>query len=279
MNKIECCICGPVKNCGPFLDKVFENIEKIGALFKDYKIIIFYDKSNDNTLSKLKEYQSKNDKLKFYVNNKTISKFRTHNIAYARNYCLNYIKNTINIETNERKYPYFIMMDFDEVNCKNINVDILPKYFERDDWDALSFNTNPKYYDIWGLSINPYCFSYNHFDQNAYNNYYIIQNFIMKKLKDLPKNELLGCISSFNGFSIYRTDMFINCYYDGAVRFDLIPKEMIKKHANIARSNILFYDYGNVNGKYEDCEHRAFHAMAINKNNAKIRISSEILFR
>ena len=27
---MKCCICGPVRNCEPFLDKVFENIEKIG---------------------------------------------------------------------------------------------------------------------------------------------------------------------------------------------------------------------------------------------------------
>ena len=45
MNNIECCICGPVKNCGPYLDKVLENIEKIGGLFKDYKLFIFYDSS------------------------------------------------------------------------------------------------------------------------------------------------------------------------------------------------------------------------------------------
>jgi hypothetical protein len=157
MNNIECCICGPVKNCGPFLDKVLENIEKIGSLFKDYKIIIFYDISNDDSLVKLINYQKKNNKLNFYINKKVKSKFRTHNIAYARNYCLNYIKQ------HKEQYPYFIMMDFDDVNCKNINIDILSKYFTRNDWDSLSFNTYPKYYDIWGLSINPYFFSYNHF--------------------------------------------------------------------------------------------------------------------
>ena len=63
MNNIECCICGPVKNCGPYLDKVLENIEKIGGLFKDYKLFIFYDSSNDDTLDKLKNYQKKNNKL------------------------------------------------------------------------------------------------------------------------------------------------------------------------------------------------------------------------
>ena len=128
MNNIECCICGPVKNCSPYLDKVLENIEKIGSLFKDYKIVIFYDESNDNSLERLIDYQKKNDKLQLCINKKTKSPFRTYNIAYARNYCLNYIKK------NQFTFPYFIMMDFDDVNCKNINTEILPKYFARDDW-------------------------------------------------------------------------------------------------------------------------------------------------
>ena len=67
MNNIECCICGPVKNCSPYLDKVLENIEKIGSLFKDYKIVIFYDESNDGSLSKLINYQKKNNKLNLYI--------------------------------------------------------------------------------------------------------------------------------------------------------------------------------------------------------------------
>ena len=37
---MKCCICGPVRNCGPFLDKVFSNIEKIGNIFDDYEILI-----------------------------------------------------------------------------------------------------------------------------------------------------------------------------------------------------------------------------------------------
>ena len=64
---MNCCICGPVKNCGPYLNKVLENIEKIGTLFNDYTIVIYYDQSSDNTLEILKEYQTKNSKLQFYV--------------------------------------------------------------------------------------------------------------------------------------------------------------------------------------------------------------------
>jgi hypothetical protein len=274
MNNFECCICGPVKNCGPYLMKVLENIEKIGSLFKDYSIVIFYDKSSDDTLEKLNNYQKKNSKLKFFLNPKPLFKFRTHNIAYARNNCLDYIRK------NKYKYPFFIMMDFDDVNCKNINVSILPKYFSDkiNDWDALSFNTSPKYYDIWGLSIFPYCFSYNHFDNNENNNYNVIQNYVTNKLNNLPKGELLPCISSFNGFSIYKTEKFVNCYYDGNIRLDLIPNNFLLAHSKVAKSHFMIKNYGHINGKYEDCEHRAFHAMAITKTNSKIKISPEILF-
>jgi hypothetical protein len=40
---MKCVFCGPVKNCDPFLDKVFSNIEKMGTLFENYVIILFYD--------------------------------------------------------------------------------------------------------------------------------------------------------------------------------------------------------------------------------------------
>ena len=270
---MNCCICGPVKNCGPYLPKVFENIERIGSLFDDYKIIIYYDHSVDNTLDILKKYQLKNPRMTFYVNKKPVSRFRTHNIAIGRNYCLNYIRQ------HAQKFPYFIMMDFDDVNCKNINIEPLKRSLLRNDWDGLSFNTSPYYYDIWGLSIWPFCFSYNHF-QNSYKYYSIIRDYIMLKFKLLKPGGLLQCISSFNGLSIYRTSKFMNTYYDGRVRTDLFPKDYIKAHAFAQHSNGLVYrDYGHVKGKYEDCEHRAFHQMARQKSGARIMISPEVLFR
>ena len=270
---MKCCICGPVRNCGPFLDKVLQNIEKIGSIFDDYEILIFYDKSNDNTLEKLKDYQKRNSRLKFYVNKTLVSKYRTHRLAYARNFCLNYVKS---LDLND--YPFFIMMDFDDVNCKEVNPQVLQKYLARDDWDGLSFNTTPNYYDIWALSIYPYTFSYNHFKNTNRHNYDVIQNYIVNKLNRLKQGQLLRCMSSFNGFSIYRTSKFLNTYYDGKIRLELIPKDYILAHAKAANSELIFHDYGHIKGKYEDCEHRAFHIQAINKDNAKIMITKDVLF-
>lgn len=268
---MNCCICGPVKNCGKYLNKVFENIEKIGALFDDYKIVIYYDRSTDNTLNILKEYQLKNPKMIFYVNKNPISPFRTHNIAIARNFCLKYIKN------NLKEFPFFIMMDFDDVNAKNCNTETIKKYLNRNDWDGLSFNTCPKYYDIWGLSIYPYCFSYNHFKNNV-QNYNIIQSYVSALLQKTPSGELLPCISAFNGFSIYRTNKFLNTYYDGRIRKDLITNENMAAHMKISRSKIIYKKYITVDGRYEDCEHRAFHIQATKNSGAQIKISPDILF-
>ena len=272
---MNCCICGPVKNCGLYLQKVLENMEKIGSIFDDYQILIYYDKSSDNTLDILKKYQETNSKIIFYVNQKPVSPFRTHNLAIARNFCLNFIRQ------NREKYPFFIMMDCDDVNCKEVNTDILKKYLYRNDWDGLSFNTSPKYYDIWGLSIHPFCFSYNHFENNV-KYYNIIQNYVDGLLKKaLSQNALLPCISSFNGFSIYRTNKFLNTYYDGRVRLDLIPKPDLEAHKNVTKSRLVYKQYFkpdgtiNVDGRYEDCEHRSFHIQA---RGARIMISPDVLF-
>lgn len=269
---MNCCICGPVKNCGPYLSKVLENMAKIGSIFDDYQIIIYYDKSTDNTLDILKQYQKSNPKMLFYVNNKPISKFRTHNLAIARNFCLNYVKD------NVYKFPYFIMMDCDDVNCKEVNIDNLKKYLCNNSWDGLSFNTTPKYYDIWGLSIYPFCFSYNHFENN--DKYYnIIQNFMDNLLKQAySQNKLLECISSFNGFSIYRTSKFLDTYYDGRVRLDLIPPQNLESHKTVTNSKIVYKKYITVDARYEDCEHRAFHIQARQNSGARIMISPKVLF-
>ena len=269
---MNCCICGPVKNCAPYLRKIFDNIEKIGSLFDDYKIVIFYDKSNDNTLDILKEYQLKNSRLLFYVNEKPTSPFRTHNIAYARNHCLSYIRQ--NVET----FPYFIMMDFDDVNCKEINLQPIKNALCSNDWDGLSFNTKGGYYDIWALSIRPYYFSYLHFKQRHFYNFQTFKDYINNLLEKVPKNSLLKCLSSFNGFAIYRTNFFLDTYYDGRIRIDLIPDFFIKQQSRLSRSKLIFHKYEHVNGYFEDCEHRAFHLQAIKNSGAKIRISPEIIF-
>ena len=262
---MKCCICGAVKNVGGWLDNIFKNMEQIGSLFEDYQIILYYDNSYDNTLQKLKEYQRTNPKLNFFVNKKEVSIWRTQRIANARNGCLQMMRNKC------RDYDMFIMMDCDDVCSSPVNLPVLKKYLNRNDWDSLSFNKS-NYYDIWALSIDPYFFSFIHFRGDALGK---MKSYISDLLRKLPKDALLRCGSAFNGFAIYRMNKFINCAYYGKPRLDLIPSAKLLFNQKILNSPILFDNPGRIN---EDCEHRAFHFQAIRKNNARIRISSEILF-
>ena len=257
---MNCCICGTVRNCGIFLDKIFKNMELIGNLFNDYQIIIYYDNSNDNTLQKLEEYKIKNDRLNLYINTKPMLEYRTHRIAKGRNYIMNTIKN------NFSSYPYFIMMDCDDRCAKNIKINLLQAYLNRRDWDSLSFNHPNGYYDSWALSIKPYVLSCHHF-----NNATKGQKLINELIKQTPKHKLIKCLSAFNGFAIYRTQKFLNCNYDGNFRLDYIPKQLILE--NITASGPI-----NLKQNKQDCEHRYFHFQAVYKNNAKIRISPLCLF-
>ena len=260
---MKCCICGTVKNCANYLDKIFATMEVIGTLFQQYKIVLYYDHSNDATLQKLKHYKSVNPlHFEYYINNEPLSLYRTHNIAKGRNKCLDVIRDKYS------DYEYFIMMDCDDVCSGIFNSAVFRKYLLRNDWDALSFNHPNGYYDIWALSKDPCFLGYNHF----YNGANIYMNYINAIIKKTPKHELIACFSAFNGFAIYRTQKFLNCSYSGEYNNSYIPPLFIKK-------NILFAGKMMVRHRFvEDCEHRKFHFQAIRENNARIRISPLSVF-
>lgn len=284
-NNIQCCFCGPVRQCASFLSAVLRNIEKIGShVFQNqYAIVVFYDQSTDASLQQLQTYkkqiqESLNIQMHLIVNPAPtlLSPYRTHRIAAARNACLALIKTTY------PKCPYFIMMDFDDPNSKPCDPNKLLKYFDANkllnQWDALSFQTAPHYYDIWALSIPPFSFSYNHLPNNN-KHHLIIRRFMDKKLANTK--QLVPCISAFNGFAIYKTAAFQNCRYSGDIRESVkqSKKHWIEQHKAVTNSpRLVFPDYGHIKGKHEDCEHRPFHMQAIKKHGAKIRISPEILF-
>ena len=259
---MKCCICGTVKNCGKYLDKIFLNMEVIGMLFEKYTIILYYDHSTDDTLAKLKKYKSLHpDNFHYYVNNDPLTRFRTWNIAKGRNACL---------ETIRQKYndsEYFIMMDCDDVCSGDVNQRMLLYYLARSDWDALSFNHPNGYYDVWALSKDHLVIGCSNF----FNGEKVYMNYITNIIKKTPKNQLVPCFSAFNGFSIYRTEKFLNCSYNGEFELDYIPENYIQR-------NILYTGKIISKNVKEDCEHRKFHFQAIRENSARIRISPNCLF-
>jgi len=273
---MKVCICGTVKNVGRYLNSVFQNMEKIGSLFEDYVIILYYDNSSDDTLELLKKYQIINPKLLFFVNKKKLFKSRIHNIARGRNFCLNIIRQKFS------NYEYFIMMDCDDVCSGNIKLDVLKLHLQEEKinkWDALTFNRT-NYYDIWALSIRPYVVSMRHF-HNMEKVESIMKTYVKKLLNGVTDDKLLSCYSAFNGFSIYKSNIFLNCYYDGKLRLDLIPRSLININQLVVKDKLKLNNTTiskSEDSIYEDCEHRSFHLQAVKKFNAKICMSPQILF-
>ena len=261
----KCCICGTVKNCGPFLEKVFKNIETICNIFTDFRIIMSYDISSDNSLQILQNYkQIYTNKFILHIGTEPLSEYRVYNIAKARNNCLNIIRSQFS------DYDYFIMIDCDNVCASPIKLEYLLYYLTTNtNWDALTFNKKP-YYDLWALSKYPYTFSCMHFKYGQQS----ISNFIEKIMEDAPPKILIPCLSAFNGFSIYRTNKFINGFYDFKPRIDLLPQHLLEANEKICGPVFLQGKAGLI-----DCEHRSFHLMAINNgNDTRIRIAPEIIF-
>jgi len=264
------CICGTVKNCGYYLEYVLKNMYTIGNLFDDYKIFLYYDNSNDNTLAILNKAVLEHSNITIYQNNDYRSPFRTHRIAHGRNKCLEFIRSSC------PSYEYFIMMDCDDVCAGDVRPDVLKSALARaDHWDALSFRTEP-YYDIWALSLRPYCVSFVHFPNYVYV-LDAMKEHVERSLRELTNGELLECESAFNGFAIYRTAAFLDCVYDGTLRMDLIPDELKKETFASNKSSIAFISCGWLDVRNEDCEHRSFHMQALSRG-CRIRISPAVLF-
>jgi len=262
-----CCICGAIKNCAQHLEKVLANMEKIGSIFDDYVIILFYDDSTDNTLKLLIDYVEKNSRFHLIINTTPIeSTCRTHKIANARNHCLKHMREYFS------NYTYFAMMDCDDVCSSPVNINVLKRNLKRTDWDGLTFNSSRPYYDLWALSLKHLVYSCWHFSQP--NTHQIYKDAIQHLFKTCPPGELIQVYSAFNGFAIYRTHKFINSTYDGQSRLDLIPPFLMEENKRVC-GEITPYYWG---GPDQDCEHRSFHLYAIFNNDAIFAISPEVLF-
>ena len=268
---MNCFFCGTIRNTAKYMDTVYKNVIEMATFFDDYKIMLYYDVSNDNTLNKLQYYASINPRFSFYENQEPLHPLRTFRIAKGRNYLIS----QLNQENNQ--YPYFIMLDWDEVSCGKIDKKLLQNSLERsDEWDALSFwNSQKFYYDLWALSIKPYVISCFEF-KNGANKYlkYITH------IRNGCEGKYIPCYSAYGGLCIYKTEKFSNCEYNGKKNFSYIPLQMRQDQLRIAGNTLnMNTDPKLLETDQEDCEHRYFHFSAVLLNNARIRISPYTLFK
>lgn len=269
----SCVIAGCVKNCERYIDQVFANIEKIQTFFNKPCIIISFDLTRgydiqDPSLKKLIQIRASGKfDLKIIINKNPLEAMRTLNIKNARNKILDYMaEQSLNPD-------YLIMMDFDDVCSKPIDLDILERGLTKsDEWDALFFN-NENYYDYWALSMDEFEFSCWHCS-DIKKMMKAMQKRLIEKMARLGAGDLLECKSAFGGFGIYKYPMFrdFGCRYDcfaDLSQFSTSGFQEIYKTLGIQ----FFMDTNQI----FDCEHRRFHLTAFYQG-ARLRISKDWLF-
>ena len=270
-SKPNCVICLCVYNNEKGLPYCLKNITKLTQSFNELKVIVFYDDSQDKSLELLNSYKENSGiAVDILINTNPKSKIRTENIAFARNSLVNQIKEKYS------NYDYFIMMDTNEYSCiGDINLNTLDDAIANNGkWDAISFDRAAGYYDLWALSFDPYIYSFFHFKTDYKDILERMRTAFQNVLESYRTNnpdELIPVYSAFNGFCLYKTSKFLNCSYNSTIQPDLFPPDILQKQIEIIKTEIS-------DRKVDDCEHRAFHLDAIQKNNAKIRVSTQFLF-
>ena len=270
------------------LPSVLSNIVKISQskLFDKITVVAFYDASADKSYSILESFKNQHSKsgpgfshelietviisnhkkeirMSFGNASRVIDKSRTMRIANARNEILNYMRFA---HKRGQANKYFIMMDSNEYACVGqINIDTLRSAIQRsDEWDSISFDRDAGYYDYWALSFDPHIYSFYHVQNKDETLQDMVASFATKLNTSRDSQDLIPVYSAFNGFAIYKTNMFLNCSYSSLIHIQLFPKQLLPRKL--------------LNRFKNDCEHRKFHLEAIKKNGARIMVSPLSIF-
>ena len=287
-NNNNCVIGLCVYNNERGLPSVLSNIVNISQskLFDKITIVAFYDASADKSYSILESFKNQhqhsksgfsselietviisNDKkeirMSFGNASRVMDKTRTMRIANARNQILNYMRSA---QKQGAFNKYFIMMDSNEYACVGqINIDTLRSAMQRsDEWDSISFDREAGYYDYWALSFDPHIYSFYHVQNKNETLQDMVTSFATKLNASRDSQDLIPVYSAFNGFAIYKTNIFLNCSYSSLIHIQLFPKHLLPRK--------LLNHFKN------DCEHRKFHLEAIKKNGARIMVSPLSIF-
>lgn len=255
---MACCM--TVRDCAPYLPKVFENIHRLQTLFPSFVLIVAYDHCVDDSEKMLKNYKSRSRFPVYLLPGDTTSPHRTVRIAQARNRCLEKLE--------ELDLSIHFMIDADDVNVKPWNLTLIRYYLAMPGWDVMTFN-RPDYYDLWALMYSPFqhhCWGFYHHSRE-------VVAFMKKDIARQLEQELFPCQSAFNGFAIYRTPVFKGIRYCGEY------KELKRLIPDSARKQTL-ESLSSIKGLRLDedfiqsCEHLYYHASA---PEAKIYISKFFL--
>lgn len=279
---------GCVKNCGKWLNNVFENILKLNlnlikkSHFAITDLVLAYDRSEDKTLEILNSFKSfvennnldikvkilSNENLDYYETS-PIPSDRTKNISNARNIVLKEILLADNEDASFNKIKYLFWMDFDDVCASPFNdVSLVGKILslheeeedENNKWDCATFY-NDNYYDYWALSFDEYTYSCWHWT-NPVEIVGLMKNALDDKMSYLDGDcQSIRVHSAFGGFAIYDFTKLKELYKNSELvlydpNFNLEMQTIDSLLRLTSKTTKAFPLHPSL--KHDDCEHKNF---------------------
>ena len=191
-------VCGCTKNSESYIYKHLQLLYDMAPLFKTFKMLIYENDSEDNTVKILKKFKKKHKYFDYISDNIQEDLTREEVLAYGRNTLLNHIQG----------FDYMIMVDLDDV-ISTFKPSQLKYLFENKEWDALFANCET-YYDVSALRIEkdkwthtcPFkVIDYDCWEKVHYHN---STRFVSQHQIKIPSSApLIPVNSAFGGFGIY----------------------------------------------------------------------------
>jgi hypothetical protein len=244
-------IIGAIRNGEKYIDSIFKNIYQIVSNFKEYKMMIYENDSNDQSRNILKNYSKKDQNIDLILENAIDQKYpyRTQRLAY--------IRNTLLQKTIEKynHYTYLLIIDMDDVNSTSNIIDTFYHIFDYDPkiWDIQTIHQTKEYYDVWAFRKRGYI------EHDCWHEYYrdvkikgisheeAHEKYIGKYQKPFQlRRGLIPVISAFGGAAIYK--------------MELLNRAKEAKYFG-------YCQYGEI------CEHVSFHTTLVNQYKAKMFIN------
>lgn len=254
MTQPKIIVCGCTKNSSSYIQSHLEKLYLLKSLCSDFHMVIYENDSKDRTRTVLEQFKSTHsnthmifDKLNGKINiPSTVTKpyscyvQKPLNLAYARNVLLEYV------ETNFSHYDYMMMVDLDTV-VKNFDPNMIHQILQKYNdvmWDALTANSDTKYYDIWALRIYPDIWNEelhgrlwkNPIDYDCWMNKDQKKSVHENKV-NIPSNfQLIPVTSAFGGLGLYKVSSINGCRY--SAEFD----------QSLTCEHVHFHDHLNKKG-------------------------------
>ena len=141
MKSYDVIIAGTVRNVEKYIEKSLRNVDRCGALFKSYQVVVYENDSSDKTREILQRV--KRDNYHYIFEDGITEKRRAVRIANGRNKILEAVRGM--------KADLLIMLDLDDRNESGRFVETIETCFYNEDWDVVSANQSDTYYDLWAL--------------------------------------------------------------------------------------------------------------------------------